>query len=138
MVFEFGDWVWLYMHKERFPIQRRNKLLPCGNGPFQVSECIKDNAYKLELSDQYGVSATFNVSDLSPFAVDDVFNLRTNPSQEDRNDNTMGDVGAQVSLGSSNDQVLVSVRPIIREHAKKFKDQLNIFVHVVREAIEGS
>ncbi|KAI9153764.1 hypothetical protein LWI28_016184 [Acer negundo] len=27
-VFEPGDWVWLHMRKERFPIQRRSKLLP--------------------------------------------------------------------------------------------------------------
>ncbi|XP_071920649.1 uncharacterized protein [Coffea arabica] len=49
MVFEPGDWVWIHMRKERFPIQRRNKLLPRGDGPFQVVERINDNAYKLDL-----------------------------------------------------------------------------------------
>ena len=41
-------------------------------------------------------------------------------------------------LGSSNDQVLVPVGLITRACANKLKDQLNTFVHVVREAIEGS
>ncbi|XP_040963814.1 uncharacterized protein, partial [Gossypium hirsutum] len=40
-------WVWLHMRKERFPMQRRSKLLPRGDGPFQVLERINDNSYKL-------------------------------------------------------------------------------------------
>ncbi|XP_031376072.1 uncharacterized protein LOC116191936, partial [Punica granatum] len=39
--------IWLHMRKERFPAQRRSKLLPRGDGPFQVLERINDNAYKL-------------------------------------------------------------------------------------------
>ena len=48
LVFEPGDWVWLHMRKERFPAKRRSKMLPRGDGPFQVLECINDNAYKLD------------------------------------------------------------------------------------------
>ena len=43
-------------------------------------ERINDNAYKLDLLSEYNVSASFNVSDLSPFDVGD--DLRTNPFQE--------------------------------------------------------
>ncbi|XP_071928128.1 uncharacterized protein [Coffea arabica] len=86
LIFEPGDWVWLHMRKERFPVQRRNKLQPRGDGPFQVLERINDNAYKLDLPGEYGVSATFNVSDLAPFDADDAFDLRANPSQEEGND----------------------------------------------------
>ena len=53
------------MRKKRFPEQRRSKLLPRGDGPFQVLERINDNAYKLDLPGEYNGSATFNVSDLS-------------------------------------------------------------------------
>ena len=59
------------MHKERFPAQRRSKLLPRGDCPFQVLERINNNAYKLDLPGEYTVSATFNVTDLSPFDVGD-------------------------------------------------------------------
>ena len=83
-VFDPGDWVWLHMRKERFPAQRRSKLLPRGDGPFQVLERINDKAYRLDLPGEYTVSATFNVSDLSPFDAGD--DLRTNPSQEGGND----------------------------------------------------
>ena len=37
------------------------------SGPFQILEKINDNAYKVDLPGEYKVSATFNVSDLSPF-----------------------------------------------------------------------
>ena len=84
VVFEPGDWVWVHMRKERFPAQRRSKLLPRGDDPFQVLERINNNAYKLDLPGEYTVSATFNVTDLSPFDAGD--DLRTNPFQEEGND----------------------------------------------------
>ncbi|XP_071905717.1 uncharacterized protein [Coffea arabica] len=67
VVFEPGDWVWLHLRKERFPVQRRNKLLPRGDGPFQVIKRINDNAYKLDLPD-------------------DEADLRTNPFEEEGDD----------------------------------------------------
>ncbi|KAH9648161.1 WD REPEATS REGION domain-containing protein [Citrus sinensis] len=70
VVFQPGDWVWVHMRKERFPAQMRSKLLPKGDGPFQVVARINDNAYKLDLPGEYNVSATFNVSDLYPFNIE--------------------------------------------------------------------
>ncbi|XP_073061780.1 uncharacterized protein [Primulina eburnea] len=67
VVFEKGDWVWLHLRKERFPEKRRSKLLPRGDGPFQVLERINDNAYKLDLPG-------------------DEQDLRTNPFQEGEDD----------------------------------------------------
>ena len=56
------------MQKERFLTQRKSKLQPKGDGPFQVLERINDNAYKLDFPSKYGnVSATFNVANLSLF-----------------------------------------------------------------------
>ena len=115
MVFEPGDWVWLHMRKERFPVQLRSKLLPRGDGPFQVIERINDNAYKLDLPGEYNVSASFNVSDLSPFDVGD--DLRTNPFQEGGNDENKG--------AAPRDPLHVPVGPITRARAKRFKEALN-------------
>uniref|UniRef100_A0A2N9IG56 CCHC-type domain-containing protein n=1 Tax=Fagus sylvatica TaxID=28930 RepID=A0A2N9IG56_FAGSY len=115
LVFEPGDWVWLHMRKERFPAKRRSKLLPRGDGPFQVLERINDNAYKLDLPGEYNVSATFNVTDLSPFDVGG--DLRANPFQEEGND---GDQGT-----TSKDLIQVPIGPVTRAQAKKFKDVLN-------------
>ncbi|GKV34692.1 hypothetical protein SLEP1_g43044 [Rubroshorea leprosula] len=89
VVFEPEDWVWVHMRKERFPAQRCSKLQPRGDGPFRVIARINDNAYKLELPSEYNVSATFNVSDLSPFDVGD--DLRTNSFEERGNDGNQDD-----------------------------------------------
>ncbi|KAL5801024.1 hypothetical protein ACOSQ3_032656 [Xanthoceras sorbifolium] len=115
VVFEPGDWVWLHMRKERFPVQRHSKLLPRGDGPFQVIERINDNAYKLDLLGEYNVSASFNVSDLSPFDVGD--DLRTNPFQEGGNDENKG--------AAPRDPLHVPIGPITRARAKRFKEALN-------------
>ncbi|XP_073120534.1 uncharacterized protein [Henckelia pumila] len=59
VVFEPGDWVWLHLRKERFPEKQHSKLLPRGDGTFQVLERINDNAYKLDLLGEYnGFTAT--------------------------------------------------------------------------------
>ena len=67
--FEPGDWVWVHFRKERFPSKRKSKLLPRGDGPFQVLKRINDNDYVVNLPEDYGVSSSFNINDLSPFDV---------------------------------------------------------------------
>lgn len=37
--------------------------MPRADGPFKVLEKINDNAYKLELPADFGVSPTFNIAD---------------------------------------------------------------------------
>jgi hypothetical protein len=43
---------------------RKSKLMSRADGPFKILEKINDNAYKLELPPKFGVSPTFNISDL--------------------------------------------------------------------------
>lgn len=80
--------MWIHLRKERFPSKRRSKISPRSDGPFKVLEKINNNAYKVELPGDYGVSATFNVSDLSPFYEDDtsIPSLRSNSFQEGEDD----------------------------------------------------
>lgn len=59
------------MRKERFSKQPNAKLSPRADGPFKIVQKINDNAYKVELLGTYGVSATFNVADLSPYLDDE-------------------------------------------------------------------
>jgi hypothetical protein len=145
VVFEPRDWVWLHFRKDRFPKKRRSKLLPRGDGPFQVVECINDNAYKLDLPGEYGVSASFNVAHLSPFDVSD--DLRANPSQEGENDAKQGVGHANHTRGNRaefaqdplplpsgpitsgaefpHDPLSLPSGPITRLRAKRFKEALN-------------
>ena len=63
--------MWVHLHKDRFPSHRRSKLDPRADGPFEVLERLNDNPYILDFPSEYGVSNTFNVSDLSHFFVGD-------------------------------------------------------------------
>ena len=45
--------------------------MPRADGPFEILERINDNAYKVDLPGDHGVSATFNVADLSPYEEDE-------------------------------------------------------------------
>ena len=56
IVFEPGDLVLLHLCKNRFPDLHKFKLMPCDDGPFKVLDKINDNAYKLELPADFGVS----------------------------------------------------------------------------------
>ena len=71
VVFDVGDLVWIYLRRERFPPGRYGKLHPRADGPFRILKKISDNAYKVDLPGHYGVSATFNVADLSPCTAED-------------------------------------------------------------------
>ena len=87
VIFQPGDLVWVHLRKERFPSKRKSKLMPRADGPFEVIEKVNDNAYKVDLPGDYGVSATFNVADLSPYFEDDhLVNLRANSSQQGEDD----------------------------------------------------
>ena len=64
---EPGDLVWLYLRKDRFLEPRKSKLMPRASRPYKIIEKINDNAYKLELPPEFGVSPTFNSSDFKPY-----------------------------------------------------------------------
>jgi hypothetical protein len=64
---EPGDLVWLHLRKERYPELRNSKLMSRVVDPFKILAKINDNAYKLELSPKFGVSPSFNISDLRPY-----------------------------------------------------------------------
>ena len=61
--------------------------MPREEGPFKVLERVNDNTYKIDLPSDYQVSATFNVSDLSPYEDDNnVANLRSNFAKQGEHD----------------------------------------------------
>ncbi|KAL4319737.1 hypothetical protein GQ457_18G009760 [Hibiscus cannabinus] len=93
------------------PLPQEQVISKDGDGPFQVLEKVNDNAYKLDLPGDYNVSATFNVSDLSPY--DDSADLRTNPFQERGND-----VSTTMPTKVADPEVL-PLGPITRSRARK-------------------
>jgi hypothetical protein len=76
---EPGDLVWVHLR----PDLRKSKLMPHAAGSFKVLKKINDNAYKLELPPEFGVSPTFNISDLKSYlGEEDELESRTTPIEE--------------------------------------------------------
>jgi hypothetical protein len=66
---------------------RKSKLISRADGPFTVIEKTNDNAYKVELPPEFGVSHTFNISDLRPYlGEEDEVLSRMTSSQEGKDD----------------------------------------------------
>ncbi|GJR09796.1 RNA-directed DNA polymerase [Tanacetum coccineum] len=85
-IFEEGDLVWVHTSKERFPPGRHAKLQRRGDGPFKIVQCMRNNAYKVELPGHHRVSATLNVKDLSPYHGENEVNSRASSFQPGEND----------------------------------------------------
>jgi hypothetical protein len=54
--------VWLHLIKGSE--LRKSKLMSRAADPFKISKKFNNTAYKLELPPEFGVSPTFNISDL--------------------------------------------------------------------------
>jgi hypothetical protein len=66
---------------------RKSKLMSRAAGPFKILAKINDNAYKLELPPEFGVSPKFNISDLRPYLrEEDEMPSRTTLMQEGEDD----------------------------------------------------
>jgi hypothetical protein len=91
-------------------------------GPFKILAKINDNAYKLELPPKFGVSPSFNISDLRPyFGEEDEMPLRTTSMQEGEDDediNTSATIIPFVGI----------LGPITRSRAQQLNHQVNSFL----------
>ena len=102
---------------------RKSKLMPCADDPFKVLEKINDNAYKLELPADFGVSPTFNIIDLKPYlGEDDELPSRTTSVQEVEDDE---DIPTNVTPTSP---PATHIGPISRARARQLNYQVLSFL----------
>jgi translation initiation factor IF-1 len=119
---EPGDLVWLHLRKERFPELRKSKLMSCAAGPFKILAKINDNAYKLELPPEFGVSPSFNISDLQPYmGKEDEMPSRMTSMQEGEDDE---DINTSATIIPS----IEILGPITRSRTQQLNHQVNSFL----------
>jgi hypothetical protein len=93
--------------------------MPRADGPFKILEKINDNAYKLDLLPEFGVSPTFNIPDLKPYLGEgDELESRTPPIQEGEDDEDINTIYTSTPRG-----------PLTRAHARQLDRQVSSFLN---------
>ena len=122
LIFKPGDLVWIHLRKDRFPDLRKSKLMPRADGPFKVLERINENAYKLDLPADCGVSSTFNIADLKPYlGEDDELESRMTQMQEGEDDE-------DINTNDTSTPTPAPLGPITRARARQLNHQVSSFL----------
>jgi len=123
-IFQPGDYVWVNFRKIRFPTKVKGKLDARGDGPFRVLKRINNNSYIIDLPGEYGVSSTFNVSDLSPFVISE-----DEEKPKDSMKNPLEEGGDDVdSPADGLAHIMDQPGPLTRARARKLQDRISAFV----------
>ncbi|WVZ49166.1 hypothetical protein U9M48_000543 [Paspalum notatum var. saurae] len=102
---------------------RKSKLILRADGPFKIIEKINDNAYKLELPPEFGVSPTFNIADLKPYlGEEDELESRTTPLQEGEDDEDIS------PMHVTDTPPMVVPGPLTRARTRQLNQQLSSFL----------
>jgi len=97
--------------------------MPRADGPFKVLERINDNAYKLELPADFGVSPTFNIADLKPYlGEEDELESRTTQMQEGEDDEDISSINTTTPATQQG--------PLTRARARQLNYQVKSFLAV--------
>jgi hypothetical protein len=101
---------------------RKSKHMSRATGPFKILAKINDNAYKLELPPEFGVSTSFNISDLRPYlGEEDEMPSRMTSMQEGEDDK---DINTSATIIPS----IEILGLITRSQAHQLNHQVNSFL----------
>ncbi|CAM9000104.1 unnamed protein product [Rhodiola kirilowii] len=120
--FNPGDLVWVHLRKDCFLEKLKSKLMPRGDGPFKVHSRINENAYKIDLPEDYAVSPTFNVGDLSPYMGQEELQPRTTHFQVGEDDEDPIRLQADTSTKDA------YLGPMTSNRAKQIQQEVNLLL----------
>jgi hypothetical protein len=101
---------------------RKYKLMSRAAGPFKFLAKINNNAYKLELPPNFGISLSFNISDLRPYlGEEDEMSSRTTSMQE-------GDDDEDINTSATIIPSVEILGPSTRSRAQQLNPQVNSFL----------
>ena len=93
------------------------------DGPFKVLDKINDNAYRLELPADFGVSPTFNIADLKPYlGEEDELPSRTTSVQEGEDDEDINTIATPTAPAA------IHTGPVTRARARQLNYQVLSFI----------
>ena len=67
MEFKIGEFVWVYLSRDRYPKGDYNKLTRRKFGPYSILEKFGENAYRVKLPEDMHISDVFNVRHLHKY-----------------------------------------------------------------------
>jgi hypothetical protein len=98
-------------------------LMPRADGPFKVLKKINENAYKLDLPANFGVSPIFNIADLKPYlGKEGELESRTTQTQEGEDD---VDINTSDTSTPTHNQIS---GPITWARARQLNNQVSSFL----------
>jgi hypothetical protein len=101
---------------------RKSKLMSRAAGTFKILAKINDNAYKHELLPEFGVSLSFNISDLRSYlGEEDEIPSRMTSMQEGEDDE---DINTSATIIPS----VEILGPITRSRTQQLNHQVNSFL----------
>jgi hypothetical protein len=96
--------------------------MSCATGPFKILAKINDNAYKLELSPEFRVNPSFNISDLRPYlGEEDEMSSRITLMLEGEDDEDINTSATIIPF-------VVILGPITQSRAQQLNHQVNSFL----------
>ncbi|KAL1212239.1 hypothetical protein V5N11_030308 [Cardamine amara subsp. amara] len=129
MIFKPGEGLWIHLRKERFPNERKSKLMPRINGPFRIIKKLNNNAYQLDLQNET--------------------DLRSNPFQEGEDDESMASKEEEpIPHGDDNEEQRKQLEPELQGHedlcispgpiTRSKRDKLQTTLQHLLNTIQGS
>ncbi|TYK15114.1 Zinc finger, CCHC-type [Cucumis melo var. makuwa] len=122
LILKSGDWVWVHFQKEHFPNQRKSKLHPRRDGPFQVLEKVNDNAYKVDLRGNFDSRTNpFEEGENDKMLNNEAYTNSNKEENETHAENSWGNIQIQ----TNQETIIMTQGSMTKARAKRFRDELN-------------